>query len=59
MIRMFAAAGLAVGFLSTTLPANAEIAPPDTYAQKACPAGTVWDKNRKKCVRVPRGSYGN
>ncbi len=57
MIRMFVTAGLAVGLWSATLPANAAPVLPETAAQKACPAGWVWDKNKKKCVRVPRGSY--
>ena len=57
MIRMIATAGLAAGLWSVALPAHAEVIQPDTAAQQACPAGTVWDKNRKKCVRVPRGSY--
>ena len=57
MVRMFVTAGLAVGLWSATLPASAEITLPETAAQKACPEGTVWDKNKRKCVRAPRGSY--
>ncbi len=57
MVRMFVTAGMAFGLWSATLPAHAEVALPETVAQKACPEGFVWDRNKKKCVRVPRGSY--
>jgi len=57
MIRMLVTAALTAGLWSVTLPANAQIIEPETVAQKACPAETVWDKNRKVCVRVPRGSF--
>ena len=57
MIRMFVTAGLAAGLWAATLPASAEVATPETFTQKACKAGWVWDASLKRCVRAPRGSY--
>lgn len=59
MIQMFLTAGFTAVLWSAipALPAAAQTIEPDIAAREACPAGWAWDQDRKKCVRVPRGSY--
>lgn len=55
--RALALSGLMLFVLFAPPPAKAQTAAAGANEHTACPAGWVWSVNRKKCVRVPRGSY--
>ena len=59
--KLTAVAMFAVSLSFWGTPAHAgkgiELSSPSPFMQQQCPRGWIWDKNKKKCVRQPRGSY--
>lgn len=54
---MATAVSLPVAFSSPSAVVMTAQVAPETYAQRQCPRGQVWDQRRKRCVSQPRGSY--
>jgi hypothetical protein len=57
MRKAFTIIGAVIVLWQTPGTVTAQPAFSDVSMHKQCPDGWIWNKTRKKCVRVPRGSF--